>query len=339
MPVEATEEGDSAPLAGWADVRSRPNRTAATHSRRDALRWGALSALAVPLAACGVGYDDSPDPLDALAKAARSDAEAARSLATAGSTGASQVGGVAIAVSRVRFEQADALAEEVRRANRPPSAGRVPDEKVADLPVLGKRLVAAREQARKLALSAPRHRAGLLGSVAAGCAAAQVLSTEMGEPAELEFATPKAGTELPEETVAALQQALVGEHAAVWVYGLVTAFLPEDFAKALDRAETEHRLRRDACQGVLTAAAATPNPAEPAYVPAKPVTDIRSAMAVVITAEADSAATWRGVLERADDTAVRGFALDALASSAIRQTRWRAESGETHPAIALPGVS
>lgn len=315
-------------------MRRHLDRPVATHSRRDALRWCALTAVAVPLAACGTGYDDSPDPLDALARAARADGEAARTLATAGASG---TGGVAIAVSRVRFDQADALAEEVRRANRPGSPERAPAERVADLAALGERLGAGAAKARELALVAPRHRAGLLGSVAAGCAAALALDDELGSPPEPGFDQPKAAAELPEETVAAVQQALAAEHAAVWTYGLVTAFLPEDFTKALDRAAAEHRTRRDACQGVLSAAGATPAPAEPAYVPPKPVDDIRSAMAVVVAAESDAALAWRGVLERCDDTGLRGLAVDALTSSAVRRTRWGAEAGEEHPAQALPG--
>ncbi|MEV6628896.1 DUF4439 domain-containing protein, partial [Amycolatopsis sp. NPDC051114] len=45
-------------------------------TRRAALRAGALAALAVPLAACGPGYDESPDPLQPLLAAAEADAAA-----------------------------------------------------------------------------------------------------------------------------------------------------------------------------------------------------------------------------------------------------------------------
>lgn len=319
-------------------MRSRSNRSAATLSRRDVLRWSTLAALAVPLAACGTGYDDSPDPLEPLARAARADAEAARTLATTGGARTGQVGATANAVSRVRFAHADALAEEVRRANRPPSSTAVPGDQVADLAALGERLTRGIDEARKLATTAPRHRAGLLGSVAAGCASAQALSPDLGEAPEYEFATPSTGTEMDEDAVESLQRALDAEHAAVWTYGLVTAFLPGDFTKSLDRSSAEHRLRRDACQSVLSAAGATPNPAEPAYLSPKPVRDIPSSMAVVIAAESDAAGAWRGLLERSDDPALRTFALDALTASGIRMTRWRAESGQSTAAVPLPGA-
>lgn len=323
-------------------MRSRSSRSSATLSRREVLRWGSVTALAVPLAACGTGYDDSPDPLDPLARAARADAEAARTLATTGSAEtptAAIAGAVASAVSRVRFTHADALTEEVRRANRPPSPARTPADRVDDLATLGKRLTLGIEQARTLATTAPRHRAGLLGSVAAGCAAAQVLSPELGPVEEYEFAAPSPRAELEPDTVDAIQLALDAEHAAIWTYGLVTAFLPDDFTKSVDRAAAEHRLRRDACQSVLSAAGATPHPAEPAYLPPEPVRDITSSMALVIAAETDATRTWRALLERTDDSALRVFALDALTSSAMRVTRWRAESGTSLAAVALPGTA
>ncbi|MGH3521055.1 MAG: ferritin-like domain-containing protein [Haloechinothrix sp.] len=319
-------------------MRSGSNRFPAALSRRDMLRYGALAALTVPLAACGTGYDDTPDPLDDLARTARADAEAARTLATAGG-GAPAAGEVANAVARVRFAHADALEEEVRRANRPASSARPPNERVADLAALGKLLAAAGTRCRTLASSAPRYRAGLLGSVAAGCAAAGALSPELGTEPEFEFEPPRVGGDLDEDAVAGLQRALDTEHAAVWTYGLVTAFLPAEFDRSVEDAAGEHRERRHASQSVLESAGALPNAAEPAYLPPRPVDDIPSAMTVVITAESGTARAWRGVLERTDDRALRGFALDALASSAIRVTRWRAESGEPYAAVALPGVA
>ncbi|MGH3947652.1 MAG: ferritin-like domain-containing protein [Pseudonocardiaceae bacterium] len=317
-------------------MRSGSNRAPAMPSRRAVLRYGALAVLAVPLAACGTGYDDAPDPLDALARAARADGEAARTLATSGGGGSG--GDVANAVSRVRFAHADAMQREVRRANRPPAPSAPPAEQVIDLSALGDRLAAAAKAARDLGRTAPRYRAGLLGSVAAGCAAAQALSPSLGEPPEFEFDTMTIGGNADQESVAALQLALDTEHAAVWAYGLVTAFLPGDFTESLDDAVTEHRARRDACRGALAKAGATPNSAEAAYLPPDPVDDIPTAMSVVIAAETDTAVAWRAVLERTDHAALRGFGLDALTASGTRATRWRAESGDTHAATALPGL-
>lgn len=319
-------------LAGWFVVRAARNMGGNRHNRREVLRFGVLAALAVPLAGCGEGYDDSPDPLAALAAAARSDATAAREL------GESADAKIAAAVAEVRAAHAEALAREATRANRPPLEGEKLSNTVNDMAALGKRLRRARKQALSLLAAEPRHRAGLLGSVAAGCASAQALDPALGEVREAEFTPPSPAGELDEDAVAALQQALDTEHAAIWVCGLVAAFLPDSFGKGLDAATAEHRRRRDAAQIIIAAADAKPNIAEPAYLPPKPITSAASAKALVVTAEADAASAWRGVLERCDDKELRAFAAAALASSAVRCTLWRAELGTSPAAIALPGT-
>lgn len=317
-------------LAGWPIVTFRigPNGLPATVGRRQLLRMGALAAVAVPLAGCAAGYDDTPDPLEPLARAARADAKAARALPDAR---------LAKAVARVRLAHAEALAAEVRRANRPAPSSAPVSERVADLDALGERLATARRSAAELLTDAPRHRAGLLGAVAAGCAAAQALSPRLGAVQLHEVKAPAVGEELPEEATGAMQQALDAEYAAVWAYGFVAAYLPAEFGEALDDAGDEHRERRDALLIVLDKAGVTPRPAEPAYVPPDNVRDAKSGRALVITAESDLMAAWRGVLERSDDGGVRRFAGDALVGSAVRCTRWRAEAGITPSAIALPG--
>lgn len=302
--------------------------------RRQALRLGALTALAMPLAACATGYDDSPDPLEPLLRAARADAKAAEALASSGGDAR-----VAKAVAKVRREQALALGKEVRRANRPaPSAAPVSGT-VKDLGALGKRLASARKQASALVSSESRYRAGLLGSVAAGCAAAQSLSGGLGAVRIPEAREISLGAELEEDTVASLREALDAEHAAIWAYGLVSAFLPGEYDVALADGGEEHRERRDALRLVITEAGATPNPAEPAYVPAGPVSDAAQAQALLITAESDGMASWRGVVQRTDDARLRQFGLDALVGAAVRGTRWRAEAGITPSAFALPGLA
>lgn len=295
--------------------------------RRRALMWGALAMPA--LAACDGGYDDSPDPLAAIAHAARSDAEAARRL--------SDGGPVARAVAEVRAAQAKVLDREVARANRPaPKPRSAPG--ITDLAGLGKRLAAARKQARKQLAAADAYRAGLLGSVIAGCAGAQALDPALGTIAVPAYTAPAISSEQDEQVVAALQEALAAEHAAIWVYGLVRAFLPDSYDKGIAKADDEHRARRDAAHTVIDGQGATPVLAEPAYRTPKPVTSARSATAVVIVAETDAAAAWHGLLVRTDDSGLRGLAVDALESSAVRATRWRADAGVDPPAIPLPGM-
>jgi hypothetical protein len=143
---------------------------------------------------------------------------------------------------------------------------------------------------------------------------------------------------LPEDAQAAVQQALGAEHAAVWVYGLVSAFLPAAFDRAVQDGMTAHRARRDATERLLAAAGATPVPAEPAYLPPKPVTDQASALALLVTAESDTTVAWRAVLERTDDPSVRQSSLEALTSAAVRATRWRKAAGQQPATVPMPGL-
>ena len=142
---------------------------------------------------------------------------------------------------------------------------------------------------------------------------------------------------LPQDTVEAMQAALGAEHAAIWVYGLVSAFLPSDLNQAVSEGMTAHRARRDATARLLTAAGLSPKPAEAAYMPPKPVDSRDSAIAVLVTAESDLTVAWRAVLDRSDDPALRRSALDALTNAAVRATRWRKKAGTTPVATALPG--
>ncbi|MFD2422619.1 ferritin-like domain-containing protein [Amycolatopsis pigmentata] len=295
-------------------------------TRRDVLRAGTLAALAVSLTACRTGYSDEPDPLAPLAEQARADADAAH-----------QVQGAAAAqMATLRSAHAQALQAEVDRLNRPKSATHPDTPSGAGVSGLRARLATARQQAENLVPSLQGFRAGLVAAVAAGCAGLQEVS-ELGTG---EDPGPLGTTRSPvaAESVDSLQKVLTAEHAAVWVYTLVTAFVPSNIVNSAADGATEHRDRRDACIVMLTAAGAQPAPAEPAYLTPQPVTDAASAKNAVAAAEADAMAAWRGVLERAGDGELRALALRGMLLSARRGTRWRI-SGDISPiAVALPGA-
>jgi hypothetical protein len=300
-------------------------------TRRAALRAGALAALAVPLAACGPGYDESPDPLQPLLAAAEADAAAARALAKGADADA------AGQLADARAAHAAALKSEVDRLNRPkPSPSPTPPAPAA-LGELKNRLATARKQAEDLVGGLPRYRAGLVAAVAAGCAALQRTAPALGPGDDAPKVAAAPAGAVPAEVVDPLQVALAAEHAAVWVYGLVGAFLPADFGDAEKSGAAEHALRRDLLQTMLSASGATPVAPEPAYVPKKPVTDSASAALVVATAEADCASAWLAVVNHTDDAGLRTTALHALVAASRRGTPWRSEAGEKPVAIALPG--
>ncbi|SEF32570.1 protein of unknown function [Amycolatopsis pretoriensis] len=298
-------------------------------TRRAALRAGALAALAVPLAACGPGYDESPDPLQPLLAAAEADAAAARALAKGENADA------AGQLADARAAHAAALKSEVDRLNRPRTSSSAPPAPAA-LGEMKERLATARKQAEDLVGGLPRYRAGLVAAVAAGCAALQRTAPALGPGEDAPAPAPAAGA-VPAEAVDPLQTALAAEHAAVWVYGLVSAFLPGDFGDAEKAGAAEHAVRRDVLQTMLAASGATPVAPEAAYVPKKPVTDATSASLVVATAEADCANAWLAVVNHTDDAGLRTTALHALVAASRRGTPWRSEAGEKPAAIAIPG--
>ena len=139
--------------------------------------------------------------------------------------------------------------------------------------------------------------------------------------------------------VAALQGALAAEHAAVWVYGVAGAFVSNALARRLDEAATAHQARRNATERMLIDAGVPPVPPEPGYLSPEPVTDAASALRLVITAETDTAAAWRSVVERSPaDADVRGAALEALTAAAVRATRWRQTAGAVLLTVPFPGT-
>ncbi|MFC6092893.1 ferritin-like domain-containing protein [Saccharothrix sp. BKS2] len=139
-------------------------------------------------------------------------------------------------------------------------------------------------------------------------------------------------------SVDAVQGALGAEHAAVWTYGLVSAFISQQGAAVAEGANA-HRARRDTTERWLRDQGAAPEPPAPAYLPPQPVDSAASAIAALIAVETDCCVGWRGVLERTEDADLRRSALDALTASAVRATRWRKAAGLTPLSITFPGTA
>lgn len=152
-------------------------------TRRELLRAGAVTAVAAPLAvpilaACTTQpQPGAPDPLAALVTAADTDVRTAQAAAAAFPNSAPTLR----VVAAVRQQQADALRAEVNRANTSPtttptppttdsSAPPPPSDVATAMNQLAGSLRAAQQQATGLVPTVPRYRAGLVGSVSAGCA-------------------------------------------------------------------------------------------------------------------------------------------------------------------------
>ncbi|MCP2256895.1 hypothetical protein LX15_000578 [Streptoalloteichus tenebrarius] len=150
--------------------------------RRRFLLAGVLAMAAAPLAAACTSTPPpppGPDPLEPLAARARADAALARAVAESVPGAGQDLVQAATAVAASRKAHAEALDQEIQRArpvtgsSAPSSSSGVPtapptaaEAKAA----LVEALTAAEQEARALVTTAPRHRAGLLGSVTASCA-------------------------------------------------------------------------------------------------------------------------------------------------------------------------
>jgi hypothetical protein len=144
---------------------------------------------------------------------------------------------------------------------------------------------------------------------------------------------------IDDAAIAALQAALAAEHAALWSYTLVLAFVPADQA-AVARSDIEsHRTLRGQVEQTLTDVGARPVSAQPAYTTPVPVTDTVSAGRLAVAAEADVLAAWRSVLEHTEDVQLRAAAFKALTEGTGRAARWRAATGTLPVIPSLPGIT
>ncbi|CAM05113.1 uncharacterized protein DUF4439 [Saccharopolyspora erythraea NRRL 2338] len=145
-------------------------------------------------------------------------------------------------------------------------------------------------------------------------------------------------TEMTEEAARALRSALGAEHAAVWVYGLASAFVSESRVRsALDEAMSAHRAQRDEADKLVRDSGQTPPAAQPAYDVGQSLSDQTSAIRVLAKVEHDCQVGWRSVLENSEDPGLRRTALNGLTTAATRATRWRLTIGERPAAPEFPG--
>lgn len=121
--------------------------------------------------------------------------------------------------------------------------------------------------------------------------------------------------------VRALQAALAGEHAAVYLYsvlgGRISASKVPSTAAAIDAAYAAHRARRDRLQLAIRSLGAEPAVAQVAYEPAGPVDTAAQIVAEARGIETRCAELYaQAVANTTDDN--RGWAIDALTDAAVR---------------------
>lgn len=126
----------------------------------------------------------------------------------------------------------------------------------------------------------------------------------------------------------ALQQTLAGEHAAVYVYGVlggrVSSSAQPTLAGRLTSAYTTHRGRRDRLTAMVRAAGGDPVASQLSYrLPNPGLTAAQLAAAALVT-ERRCAAVYAAAVG-STSRAARGWALEALTDAAVRELSFGGE--------------
>ncbi|GAA5181838.1 ferritin-like domain-containing protein [Rugosimonospora acidiphila] len=132
-----------------------------------------------------------------------------------------------------------------------------------------------------------------------------------------------------------LPDALTGEHAAIYGYGVLGAHLRGPALDAARQAQAAHRSRRDTLFVDLAAADEPAPEAAPAYDLPFSVTNQDTAVALATQIEERTGAVWRTTLPDVTGSQ-RRLALDALTDCALRAARWRRMAGKAPGTVALP---
>ncbi|WAL76507.1 ferritin-like domain-containing protein [Kitasatospora sp. YST-16] len=128
-----------------------------------------------------------------------------------------------------------------------------------------------------------------------------------------------------------MQAALAAEHAAIYGYGVVGAFLPTGPQREDARSDySAHQARRDAWQRLLAAGGASPTAAAPGYRLPFAVKDPATAAQLAAHLETQLTAAYADL---AATTALREQAAAALREAALRAAHWGADLP------ALPGLA
>lgn len=136
----------------------------------------------------------------------------------------------------------------------------------------------------------------------------------------------------------ALVTAVDSEFAAIFTYGLTTAFIGSDHRDTVGEFIAEHRVRCDALNAALVSAG------EPEQVPAAgytlpfEVTDDTTSVTALLQAETTCASAYRALVENAESPEIRRLGVDGLTECASRIAYWRGVSGQSPTTVPFPGA-
>lgn len=149
--------------------------------------------------------------------------------------------------------------------------------------------------------------------------------------------TDQPGTRTPggaDQVIDAAQAALAGEHAGIYGYGVVGAYLSGDAQEAARRDRAAHERLRGALRRHLLALDADPVAARPGYTLPFTVDDDASARELAGVLEERLAGLYVDLVGSGPEPDLRELAAESLVANAVRRARW---TGETTPFPGLDG--
>jgi hypothetical protein len=140
-------------------------------------------------------------------------------------------------------------------------------------------------------------------------------------------------------TIRALQTALTAEHAAIYGYGVVGAYLAGSMQATATNDWVAHQVARDRLEAVLRSLGAQPTAAAVAYQLPVPVRNASAAVALAVVLEDRIATAYLGLVALSN-VSIRDFGAMQVQASAMRAAAWRggtvAFPGMTPAALAAP---
>jgi uncharacterized membrane protein YraQ (UPF0718 family) len=140
-------------------------------------------------------------------------------------------------------------------------------------------------------------------------------------------------------TIRALQTALTAEHAAIYGYGVVGAYLAGSMQATATSDWVAHQVGRDRLEAVLRSLGAQPTAAAVAYQLPVPVRNASEAVALAVVLEDRIATAYLGLVALSN-VSIRDFGAMQVQASAMRAAAWRggtvAFPGMTPAALAAP---
>src|SRR5690606_12961901 len=129
--------------------------------------------------------------------------------------------------------------------------------------------------------------------------------------------------------------AIARENAAIWSYGLISAYDTENGA-VIETVRAAHLARRDQAAAIVSTGGGTPPVPAPAY-DAPPVTDVAPAREFALLVEDDCATAWYAVIGNTDIPELRWMALAGLTDAATTATRIRRAAQAERVTEPFPG--